>query len=69
MHREILTVHGMTCGHCQKAVEDAVKALPGVVSALADLDTKRLTVEFDQSACSLQSIKDAVIEEGFTLDY
>ncbi len=37
-----IKVNGMHCEHCKEAVEKAVKAIPGVGSANADLATKEL---------------------------
>ena len=41
----ILEVTGMTCGHCRKAVEEALQGVAGVESAEVALDTGRATVE------------------------
>lgn len=62
-----ITVEGMSCGHCKKAVEEAVKALPGMQSADVDLEAKQLTVEFDTAQTTLLKIKEAVEEEGYTV--
>ena len=61
-----ITVEGMSCGHCENAIEKAVVSLPGVVSAQADLVTKTLIIEVDTSKTTLAQIKEAVNEEGFT---
>jgi copper chaperone CopZ len=37
-------VLGMGCTHCTTAVESRLKALPGVETAVADLETKLVTV-------------------------
>jgi copper chaperone len=65
MEKQILTVEGMSCGHCKNAVETAVRALAGVSSAHVDLAAKQLTVEFDAAAVSLSQIKEAVEEQGY----
>ena len=44
-----LVVDGMTCTHCQKRVEDALTAIPGVVSATVDLSTNTAIVESKQN--------------------
>ena len=44
-----LVVDGMTCAHCQKRVEDALTAIPGVVSATVDLSTNTAIVESKQN--------------------
>jgi HAD ATPase, P-type, family IC len=44
-----LVVDGMTCAHCKKRVEDALIAIPGVVSATVDLSTNTAIVESKQN--------------------
>ena len=44
-----LVVDGMTCAHCQKRVEDALAAIPGVISATVDLSTNTAIVESNRN--------------------
>lgn len=67
MERVELKVEGMSCGHCKQAVEKAVMSLPGVTAAEADVAGKRLTVEYEPSQATLDSIKEVVDEVGFTV--
>ena len=48
MNKEILTVNGIKCNHCKKAMEDTLLALPGVLNAKINLETKKVIVEFDE---------------------
>ncbi|MFC3832963.1 MULTISPECIES: CopZ family metallochaperone [Deinococcus] len=57
-----LTVSGMTCGHCEKAVEGALKAVPGVQSVRVDLQDGTATV---QGEADPQALMAAVTEEGY----
>jgi Cu2+-exporting ATPase len=59
-----ITVNGMMCAHCKKRVEDALKAVSGVVSAEADLEKKNVSVETDGSV-SEDVLKAAVKEAGY----
>lgn len=45
--KKVMVVEGMSCGHCQKRVEDALNKLDGV-TAVVDLDNKTATVTMDQ---------------------
>lgn len=59
------TVTGMTCGHCTKAVEEEVGAVPGITAASADLGSGVLTVQgegFDEAA-----VRAAVDEAGYAV--
>ncbi|MFD1515292.1 heavy-metal-associated domain-containing protein [Halomarina rubra] len=40
-----LTVTGMSCGHCEQSVEEALEAVDGVESASADNEAETATVE------------------------
>lgn len=58
-----VTVQGMTCDHCVRAVTDAVAKLDGVDDVAVDLDTGRVEVsgpDVDEPA-----VRDAVIEAGY----
>ena len=57
-----LTVTGMTCGHCQKAVQQALAQLPGVEQAEVDLARGLATVT---GTAELPALIAAVTEEGY----
>lgn len=40
----VLKIEGMTCGHCKAAVEKALKAVPGVISVVVELEKKEAVV-------------------------
>jgi Cu+-exporting ATPase len=53
-------VEGMTCASCVRRVENALKAVPGVHSAVVNLATRKATVEGDVSWGSLfRAVEDA----------
>jgi copper chaperone CopZ len=54
----------MMCAHCEKRVEDAVKAISGVSSAKADHEKNLLTVEGEK--LSESEIKSVVRSAGYT---
>ena len=55
----------MTCGHCQRAVSDAVAGVPGVDTVTVDLASGRVTVN-GQSYRDDQ-IRAAVQDAGYSL--
>ncbi|MGO9484804.1 MAG: heavy metal translocating P-type ATPase [Rhodomicrobium sp.] len=61
-----LAVENMVCGGCMRKVETALAAVPGVVSARANLSAKRATVVFEkaQDASAAKAI-DALGAIGF----
>ena len=57
-----LKVTGMSCGHCVKAVEKALGALPGVEGVQVSLDEGKATVQGSADAGAMIA---AVKEEGY----
>ena len=58
----IYEVTGMTCGHCQKAVETEVGAVPGVTGVDVDLATGRVEVHGDADDGAVRA---AIEEAGY----
>ena len=65
MMKKIMTIEGMSCGHCSARVEKALNALAGV-SAVVDLEKKQATVTLEQSYAD-DVLKQAVEEQGYTV--
>lgn len=60
-----LTVEGMSCGHCERTVEEAIEALAGVQKAEADRDAKQVSVDGDISTGQLiAAVEDAGYDAG-----
>ena len=62
----IFTVGGMTCASCVARVEEAVKSVPGVVSAVVNLASEKVTVEFVEGT-SITEVRRAVRDAGYEL--
>jgi copper chaperone len=62
-----LNVNGMSCQHCVHAVKSSVGALAGVRSVDVSLEKKLVTVGFDPGVTSLDAIKHAITDEGYTV--
>jgi len=60
-----LSVRGMSCGHCKKAVETAVGALPGVSKVEAIVEQGKVNVSYDSTKVSLDDIKKAIEDAGY----
>ena len=63
MSQMVLTVPGMTCGHCEAAVKQEVGALSGISDVAVDLDSKLVTVTGDP--LDRAAIVAAIDEAGF----
>jgi len=57
-----LSVEGMSCGHCEQTVEEAIEALAGVQNAEADRESEQVTVDGDASPEQLVA---AVEDSGY----
>ena len=61
-----LKVTGMTCGHCENAVNKALGDVPGVVRVVkVSRDEERVTVEGN---AELHALIAAIEEEGYTAE-
>ncbi len=60
---QVFNVEGMTCGHCVRAVTQAVQSLDPAASVRVDLAAKEVGVE---SQLSAEQIISAITEEGYS---
>lgn len=65
MEKTIFHVEGMVCGHCEIAVQDAVRKLPGIKKVKANKRKKEASVEYDPSQVSIEQIKQAINNTGY----
>ncbi len=61
----LLDIEGMHCASCIGRVEGGLAAVPGVVSARANLATDQAAVEFDPTRASLDQLIAAVERTGY----
>lgn len=60
-----IKVYGMTCTSCTNAVENALRSLDGVESAVVALGTEQASVVYDPSVVGVRTIIDAIEDAGF----
>lgn len=63
MTTTVLKVEGMSCGHCVNSIETALKEKGA--TGKVDLAGKQVEVSFDEGKLSLDSIKEAIEEQGY----
>lgn len=63
----MLEVHGMSCGHCEKAVKDAVKALQGVHQVEVHVKNNEVKLEYNHDMVHLELICEAIEAQGFNV--
>jgi len=64
--KSVLKIGGMTCGGCRAGVLNAIKKVPGVVSAEVSLEKGEAAVEYDEKKAALQDLRAAIERAGFT---
>lgn len=63
MTTQALEIGGMSCGHCLRAVKDALSEMPGVT--LDEVRIGKAVVTFDESTVQAESIAEAVRDAGY----
>jgi copper chaperone CopZ len=64
MERLTLTIEGMSCEHCVRAVRGRLEKTPGV--KVDDVQVGTATLEFDPAKTNLADIEEAIADEGYT---
>ncbi|MCI1881615.1 MAG: copper chaperone CopZ [Sporolactobacillus sp.] len=65
MAQTTLDIKGMHCGHCKKAVTDALTELDGVSGVSVSLDQGKATVDYDETKVRFDQMKAAVEDQGY----
>jgi len=60
-----LTIEGMTCQHCVRAVDGRLRATPGVQVERVNVGTA--DIHYDPKAVSVDDIAEAIADEGYTV--
>lgn len=58
-----LSVKGMSCSHCMKAIEGALKNIN--VTGTVSLENKTVEVDLDKNEVSLTTIREAIENQSF----
>ena len=64
----VLYVPDISCGHCENTINEALTPLAGVNSVRVDIPSKKVTVEYDPSAASVEQFKDVLAEEEYPVE-
>ncbi len=60
-----ISIEGMSCEHCVRAVKDALSSQNGVKSADVSLEEKNARVVYDDEHTGLSDLKSVIVEEGY----
>jgi len=62
-----LHIQGMSCGHCVRAVDSALREVSDVT--VTSVTMGEAVVQFDPAAVSPKTVLDALDEEGYTATF
>ena len=65
MEKITLRIEGMACGHCEVAVQNAVRKLPGIKKVKANKRKKESVIEFDEATVTLEQIVGEINSTGY----
>jgi len=60
-----LSVRGMTCGNCVRAVERKLAATPGVTKVTVSLESAHAAIEYDSSLVKPEVLANTVRDLGY----
>ncbi len=60
-----LRVSGMSCGHCQAKVAQALQGVAGVYSAIVNLEAGEAEVDFNDDATTTTDLVRAIERAGY----
>lgn len=63
--KTVIKIQGMSCSGCQAGVENALRRVPGVVSAEVSLERAEAVVEHDEKKAAPVDLRAAVAKAGF----
>ena len=65
LQTRVIAVAGMTCDHCSRRVERALRAVPGVREAAVDRAAGRATVVFDPGSVTAEQLPAVIVKAGY----
>lgn len=67
MKSTVLNIEGMGCSGCVSTVENAISALPGVKSAIVNLEKETAEVDYDENEVKEADFRQAVEDAGYQM--
>jgi copper chaperone CopZ len=65
IERVVLTVPGISCGHCQRAINEALEQVAGVRAVAVEIPTRRVRVDYDPEAVGVERLTAILAEEEY----
>lgn len=68
MATTVLSVPTISCGHCEKTITEALAPLAGVSSVSVNIQSKQVTVEYNDAATNVEQFKEVLAEEDYPVE-
>ena len=68
MANVILNVPDISCEHCERTITNALTPVDGVRSVNVDIPTRRVTVDYDETAVNVNRFKEVLQEEDYPVE-
>ena len=68
MARTELRVPNITCAHCERTVKEALSPVEGVSTVSVDIAAKRVIVDYDEDAVSVDRMQEILREEEYPVE-
>jgi copper chaperone CopZ len=65
MAKVTLNVPDISCEHCERAITQALRPLPGVQSVRVEVPAKRVHVEYDDRTVDVERLREVLAEEEY----
>ena len=65
MAKVTLTVPDIECEHCEHAITEALTPVAGVRSVTVDIPSKRVQLDYDDVALTIDRVKEILAEEEY----
>jgi len=60
-----LKVEGMSCGHCEKAVTEALSSLRDVNDVKVDLASGNVAIDYDEEKLTIPQLTEVIEDQGY----
>lgn len=58
-------IGGMSCHHCEKAVQQALMGVAGVKAVQVELANARAIIEYDEAVFNIADVEPAITDQGY----
>lgn len=68
MAQTTLTAPDISCQHCKATIESGMRKVPGVRDVEVDVDTRHVSLDYDESQTGEDALRDELAELGYPVD-